>query len=86
MDFVSIMETGRVWQDLLRQMLPAHDSAAPSPAPGWQQWLFLAFLPLDRANEGAHRENLFPSSGSRLPRSRCCCPLPFLVRRGQPQR
>lgn len=67
----------------LPQTLPTHDSPTPFPAPGWQQGFFLAFLPLERANEGDHGESLFPSSGNRLPRNRCSCRLPFLLRRGQ---
>lgn len=44
----------------LRQTLPTRDSPVLFPAPGWQQWFFLTFLPLDRANEGAHGEKSLP--------------------------
>lgn len=37
----------------LQQTLPTRSSPALLPAPGWQQWFFLAFLPLDRDKEGA---------------------------------
>lgn len=37
----------------LRQTLPTRSSPALLPAPAWQQWFLLAFLPLDRDKEGA---------------------------------
>lgn len=73
----------------LQQTLPTCDNPAHFPAPGWQQWFFLAFLPLDPANEGAHGENLFPSSCKCLPRARRgsssrCCGSPAVRRQPSP--
>lgn len=43
------------------EMLPTRHSTALLPAPGCQQRLFLAFLPLDRAKEGVHGGRSLPS-------------------------